>query len=248
MSECEDDELLKAEVRACRNEHPCGTQFIDLERGSKGFFDEANRFRHASQSFMNSLAGLDAFRGKKSLEAGCGLGIDLLQFMRGGAIVTGIDLMPRSIELVKHRIAIYQLPVEALVTDTGHLPFGDRSFDIAYSFGVLHHTPNTRRAVSEAHCILKHGGSAIIMLYHRNSLHYAPALPCTHCAGYRVYNGKPSARIACVFMMAQTIPWARLTTRRNRVVCSDHSAISRSLSATRSGKTLHRAATDSISA
>jgi SAM-dependent methyltransferase len=40
-----------------------------------------------------------------------------------------------------------------------------------YSFGVLHHTPNTPKAMSEAHRVLKPGGRIILMLYHRHSLH-----------------------------------------------------------------------------
>jgi ubiquinone/menaquinone biosynthesis C-methylase UbiE len=177
MSKREDDELLKAEVREYWNEHPCGTQFTGLEWGSKEFFDEVERFRYASQPFMNSLVGFDEFRGKKLLEVGCGLGPDLLQFARGGAVVTGIDLTPRSIELVQRRFALHQLPVEALVADAEHLPFADDSFDVVYSFGVLHHTPNTQQAVEEVHRVLRRGGSAIIMLYHKNSLHYALGAP-----------------------------------------------------------------------
>ncbi len=177
MKTQEDDEILKTEVRDYWNEHPCGTQFTDFDWGSKEFFDEVERFRYASQPFMDPLIGFDAFRGKKLLEIGCGLGTDLLQFARGGAIVTGVDLTPRSIELVKRRFALYRLPVEAHVADAEHLPFADGSFDIVYSFGVLHHTPNTQQAIGEVHRVLARGGSAIIMLYHKNSLHYALGTP-----------------------------------------------------------------------
>lgn len=177
MSAREDNELLKTEVREYWNEHPCGTQFTGLEWGSKEFFDEVERFRYASQPFMDSLMGFNTFRGKKLLEIGCGLGTDLLQFARGGAVVTGVDLTPRSIELVKRRFDLYRVKVEALVADAEHLPFADESFDVVYSFGVLHHTPDTQQAVNEVYRVLKRGGSIIIMLYHKTSLHYALGTP-----------------------------------------------------------------------
>lgn len=177
MSSHEDDELLKSEVREYWNAHPCGTQFTGLEWGSKAFFDEVEHTRYTLQPFMNSVMGFNAFHGKKLLEIGCGLGTDLLQFARGGAFVTGIDLTPRSIDLVKHRFELYGLPVDALVADAEHLPFPSDSFDVVYSFGVLHHTPNTQQAINEVNRVLKPGGAMIIMLYHKTSLHIALGTP-----------------------------------------------------------------------
>ena len=168
-----DNEALKNEVREYWNANPCGTQFTDLEWGSRAFFDEVERFRYEVQPFMRRLMEFDNFRGQRLLEVGCGLGTDLLQFARGGAAVTGVDLTPSSIELVKKRFALYGLPVEAQVADAEHLPFTDGTFDAVYSFGVLHHTPNTPRSVSEVFRVLKPGGRAIVMLYHRHSWHAA---------------------------------------------------------------------------
>ncbi|MCL5737069.1 MAG: hypothetical protein M1303_00265, partial [Bacteroidetes bacterium] len=91
------DIQLKNEVREYWNSHPCGTQFTDLKWGSKEFFDEVERFRYATQPFMNEIVGFDKFKGKKIIEIGCGLGTDLLQFARGGANVTGVDLTAQSI-------------------------------------------------------------------------------------------------------------------------------------------------------
>jgi len=165
------DEALKQEVREYWNTHPCGTQFTHLVPGSKEFYEEVERFRYESQPFMRAMMGFDNFRGGKLLEIGCGLGTDLLQFARGGAEVTGVDLTPVSIELVKKRFALYGVPVEAQVADAENLPFSDNSFDAVYSFGVLHHTPDTQKAIDEIHRVLKPGGRAIIMLYHTHSIH-----------------------------------------------------------------------------
>lgn len=167
----ETDEQLKHQVREYWNTHPCGTQFTHLEWGSKQFFDEVERFRYETQPFMRTLMEFDNFRDKRLLEIGCGLGTDLLQFARGGAIATGVDLTPASIELVKKRFALEGIPVDAQVADAENLPFPDASFDVVYSFGVLHHTPNTQISIDEVYRVLKPGGRVIIMLYHKDSVH-----------------------------------------------------------------------------
>jgi len=129
------DEALKQQVRDYWNAHPCGTQFTGLEWGSKKFFDEVERFRYGTQPFMRSLMEFDNFRGKRLLEIGCGLGTDLLQFARSGALVTGVDLTPASIELVQKRFAMEGLPVEARVADAENLPFADAARILAaYGF------------------------------------------------------------------------------------------------------------------
>src|SRR6476469_5480618 len=100
------------------------------------------------------------------------MGTDLLQFARGGAICTGIDITPRSLEITRHRFALYGLTGTFLLSDGERLPFSSETFDVVYSNGVLHHTPDTAGAISEIHRVLRPGGTAKVMLYHRNSLNY----------------------------------------------------------------------------
>ncbi|MGB2867792.1 MAG: class I SAM-dependent methyltransferase [Bacteroidota bacterium] len=179
-----DDERLKQEVREYWNANPCGTQFTHLERGSKEFYEEVERFRYETQPFMRRVMEFDGFKGKKLLEIGCGLGTDLLQFARGGALVTGVDLTPASVELVKRRFKLNNLAVETMVADAEKLPFEDNSFDVLYSFGVLHHTPNTPKAVDEVYRVLKPGGRIIIMLYHKQSMHVTLGTMYAALAGF----------------------------------------------------------------
>src|SRR6476469_9748807 len=100
------------------------------------------------------------------------MGTDLLQFARGGAHCTGIDLTPRSIEITRHRFKLYGADGDFMLADGEHLPFASESFDVVYSNGVLHHTPDTAGAIREVHRVLRPGGTAKVMLYHRNSLNY----------------------------------------------------------------------------
>jgi len=96
----------------------------------------------------------------------------VLQFARGGARVTGVDLTPRSIETSRHHLKLYGQSGDFALTDAEHLPFADESFDVVYSNGVLHHTPDTAEAVREVYRLLRPGGLARVMLYHRNSWYY----------------------------------------------------------------------------
>ena len=116
--------------------------------------------------------GFNNFAGARLLEVGCGMGTDLLQFARGGAVCTGIDLTPRSIAITRQRFALYEQRADLLIGDGERLPFANDTLDVVYSNGVLHHTPDTAGAISELHRVLKPGGTAKVMIYHKNSLNY----------------------------------------------------------------------------
>jgi ubiquinone/menaquinone biosynthesis C-methylase UbiE len=175
--ESESKVFLQAEKERAReqwDQDPCGAVYgRDKEFGTREFFDEVERYRYRVYApWMPQVMGFDQFAGKKLLEVGCGMGTDLLQFARGGAICTGVDLTPRSLEISRRRFALYGMPADFLLTDSERLPFPDESFDVVYSNGVLHHTPDTAGAVHEIHRVLKPGGTAKVMLYYRHSFNY----------------------------------------------------------------------------
>lgn len=153
---------------------PCGAEYDrEHELGTREFFDEIERHRYSEYAaWMPQLMGFENFRGARLLEVGCGMGTDLLQFSRGGARCVGIDLTPRSVEITQHRFKLYGAGGAFMISDGEHLPFRDESFDVVYSNGVLHHTPDTEGAIREVHRVLRPGGTAKVMLYHRNSLNY----------------------------------------------------------------------------
>jgi SAM-dependent methyltransferase len=107
------------------------------------------------------------------LEVGFGAGTDFIQWLRVGAKVSGIDLTEEALANFRHRIQVYGLPEpESLqVADAEHLPFASNTFDLGYSWGVLHHTPNADQAIAELVRVVRPGGEEIkIMLYNRHSL------------------------------------------------------------------------------
>ena len=165
-------EDLKTRVHDFWQANPCGTKFAGAEIGSREFFDAVERHRYRTESHIPEVIGFDRWRDRDVLEVGCGLGTDAINFARAGARYTGIDLTEASIELVRKRFAFEHLTADLRVADGEALPFADNSFDLFYSHGVLHHTPDTERAICEAHRVLKPGGEAMVMLYHKNSYNY----------------------------------------------------------------------------
>ncbi len=143
------------------------------EFGTREFFDEIERHRYSEYApWMKRVMGFDEFASQRLLEVGCGMGTDILQFARGGANVTGVDITPRSVETSRHHLRLYNHNGDFAITDAEALPFPAETFDVVYSNGVLHHTPDTAGAIREVHRVLRPGGLARVMLYHRRSLHY----------------------------------------------------------------------------
>ncbi len=172
-----DESALKKAVQTYWNAHPCGTQFTDLEWGSREFFRAVEEDRYARQPFMETAVGFKRYPGRRLLEIGCGLGTDLFQFAKGGARTAGLDLTPASVALARRRFELEGMGGDFLVGDAENLPLAGASVDVVYSFGVLHHTPDTARAFREVHRVLRPGGEAVVMLYHARSSHYYLGYP-----------------------------------------------------------------------
>jgi SAM-dependent methyltransferase len=163
---------LKEQVRAFWQEHPCGTKFADAQPGSRRFYELVEQHRYTKEWHILAAAGFAETKDLDVLEIGCGLGTDGAQFAKAGANYTGIDLTEAAVDLARRRFEISRLPGTFRVADAERLDFPNESFDLVYSHGVLHHTPDTRTAVREVHRVLRPGGRAVVMLYHRDSYNY----------------------------------------------------------------------------
>lgn len=163
---------LKDRVRDFWQANPCGTKFSDAEPGTRLFYERVEEHRYAKEWHIPEAAGFAAARGLRVLEIGCGLGTDGAQFASAGADYTGVDLTEAAVELARRRFQLFDLPGTFRTADAEKLDFADESFDLVYSHGVLHHTPDTERAVREVHRVLRKAGRAVVMLYHRDSYNY----------------------------------------------------------------------------
>jgi SAM-dependent methyltransferase len=112
------------------------------------------------------------FKGKKVLDVGSGNGYVLSKYAAEGAEVFGIDITEAGINLCRKRFEYLGLNGDFRVADAQEIPFPDKTFDCVCSMGVLHHVPNTQKALDEIYRVLKPGGRLIVMFYHRNSAKY----------------------------------------------------------------------------
>jgi SAM-dependent methyltransferase len=159
----------KNTVRAYWDARPCGSSLATSPSGTAEFFQQVEAARERLEPFIASFAEFEKSRGCRLLEIGVGLGTDFVQFGRAGAVLTGVDLTATAVDLVRRRLELEGLEGDVRVADAEELPFADDSFDLVYSWGVLHHTPDTPRAVSEIRRVLVTGGEARVMLYSRRS-------------------------------------------------------------------------------
>lgn len=159
----------KDDVKEFWEAGPCGAKHATAPEGSPEFFAEVERKRNELEPFIPSYAAFDATAGKQVLEIGVGVGTDFIRFARAGAGVSGIDLTEHSVSLVRRRLALEGFQGDVRVGDAEALPFADDTFDVVYSWGVLHHTPRPERAMQEAMRVLKPGGRLCVMVYSRFS-------------------------------------------------------------------------------
>lgn len=178
-----DSTELKERVREFWQEHPCGTKFADAAPGSRRFYELVEEHRYTKEWHIPAAAGFAETKGLRVLEIGCGLGTDGAQFARAGADYTGIDLTDAAVELARKRFELFNLPGSFQKDDAEKLSFGNETFDLVYSHGVLHHTPDIDSAIREIHRVLRPGGRAEVMLYHRNSYNYRVNISMLRRAG-----------------------------------------------------------------
>lgn len=168
-----DSNLYKQKAIEQWTKHPISAHIAKHPEGTKEFFEEIAEFRYKIECpWLKPTFKFEQYKDKKVLEVGVGDGIDHLELAKAGAILTGIDITPKSIELTKKNLEFHNYSSNLLVADAENLPFDDNSFDVVYSFGVLHHTPDTQKAIDEIYRILKTQGKAVISLYHKNSLFF----------------------------------------------------------------------------
>lgn len=191
----ESNENLKERVRAFWQAHPCGAKFADAEPGSRRFYELVEEHRYTKEWHIPAAAEFTKAAGMKVLEIGCGLGTDGAQFAKAGAYYTGVDLTEAAVELARKRFELFNLPGKFKTADAENLEFADASFDLVYSHGVLHHTPDTDRAVKEIHRVLRPGGRAVIMLYHRDSYNYRLNISVLRRAGARLLKSESGIRL-----------------------------------------------------
>jgi len=159
---------LKTAVRDHWERETCGTRYSEAP-DRKIYFDELSAARYALEPYIHRFAEFEFARGLDILEIGVGGGADFSNWCRHARHATGVDLTQHAIELTSERLRLEGVADDRYTlrtADAEALPFDDASFDLVYSWGVLHHTPDTRAAFAEAFRVLEPGGQLKAMIYH----------------------------------------------------------------------------------
>ena len=162
-----------ARVRDYWNDRPCNIRHSTAPVGTKEYFDEVEARKYFVEYHIPGFADFERWRGKKVLEIGCGIGTDTINFARAGAEVTTVDLSEKSMELARKRAAVFgvQERIRFCPGNAEQLSafVHPERYDLIYSFGVIHHTPNPDAVLEQLRKYSGPGTTVKIMVYHRRS-------------------------------------------------------------------------------
>jgi ubiquinone/menaquinone biosynthesis C-methylase UbiE len=165
------DELdLKSEVKEFWDGKSCGEIYAEGDT-ERLFYDSESVRRYELEPYIPGFAKAHEGKDKDVLEIGVGMGTDHAEWAKSKPkSLNGIDLTPRAVAHTRKRLALLDLSSNINEGDAEQLPFSEESFDLVYSWGVLHHSPDTQRAINEVYRVLRPKGTARIMIYHKYSL------------------------------------------------------------------------------
>jgi SAM-dependent methyltransferase len=162
----------------CGREYPVVRgvpRFVDRQEYAASFGFQWNRFRNVqldsangrreSEREMEATTGWTEadYRGRLVLDAGVGAGRYAEVVCAKGGEVVGVDLTV-AVDAAYANIGRRD-GVHIVQADIFAMPFRDDTFDLAYSIGVLHHTPDTRGAFARVARVVKPGGGLAVYLY-----------------------------------------------------------------------------------
>lgn len=159
-------------VREYWDSRPCNIRHSPLPVGTREYFDQVEARKYIVEPHIPVFANFDRWHSKKVLEIGCGIGTDTVNFARAGADVIACDLSMASLDLAKQRAALYGLDIRFFQADAERLAENfapEHTFDLIYSFGVIHHSPHPDEILRQAAQLLKPRGELRVMIYHRRS-------------------------------------------------------------------------------
>jgi SAM-dependent methyltransferase len=158
-----------AEVRAYWNHRIHDLEISSHPPGSPGFFADLDEYHFDKLHHLLELVDFNGYAGRRVLDVGCGTGVDLVRFVRGGANATGVDIADSAIALARENLRHQSLSASLCVGDGERLPFPGGTFDFVYAHGVVQYTPGDRALVDECRRVLRPGGTAFFQVYNRVS-------------------------------------------------------------------------------
>lgn len=163
-----------SDIEAVKNywdNRPCNIRHGTAPIGTKEYFDQVEARKYFVEPHIPGFAEFDKWKGKKVLEIGCGLGTDAVNFARAGADYTALELSAKSMELAKQRFDVFGLKGRFFLGSAEELDtvLPIETYDLVYSFGVIHHTPNPANVMQRVKKFLGPQSEFRVMLYAKNS-------------------------------------------------------------------------------
>jgi ubiquinone/menaquinone biosynthesis C-methylase UbiE len=166
------EHVTKQDVRDYWNAHPLSVDTVPHQRGTTDSIEAIySRWKEGIDEMR--LDFLEACRGKRVLEVGCGIGPDARWLIENGIDYRGLDYSIESLKLCTKMVEAGGGKASFVNGDATAMPFQDDEFDVVFAIGMLHHIPDMERACGEVVRVTKPGGMVRVMLYHRHSYHYA---------------------------------------------------------------------------
>jgi SAM-dependent methyltransferase len=158
-------------VKEYWNSRPCNIRHSSKEIGSLEYFEEVEKRKYFVEPHIPVFADFPVWKGKKVLEIGCGIGTDTVNFCRNGAILTSVDLSEESLKISKQRIGVYGYEADIHFANAETLSdyIEVKPYDLIYSFGVLHHTPNPIEAFKEVKKFMNAESEFRMMVYYKGA-------------------------------------------------------------------------------
>ena len=159
------------EVKKFWNDRPCNIKHSSKEIGTKEYFNEVERKKFFVEPHILKFTKFPQWKNKKVLEVGCGLGTVGINFALNGSDYTGVELSKESLEIAKKRFEVYNQSGKFYLGNAEELSsfVPIETYDLIYSFGVIHHSPHPEKIVSQIKKYMNENSVLKIMLYAKDS-------------------------------------------------------------------------------
>jgi SAM-dependent methyltransferase len=159
------------DVKNYWDSRPCNVKHSQSRKGTKKYFDEVENKKYFVEPHIPEFAEFEKWKGKRVLEIGCGIGTDSINFVKNGVELTAIELSEESLSLCKKRFNLNKLQSDLFLGDAENLSniIPITKYDLIYSFGVIHHTPNPENVINQIKKYMDKNTEVRIMLYSKYS-------------------------------------------------------------------------------
>jgi len=163
------DDSTTGAVRAYWNRRIHDLEITAHPVGSPGFFADLDEYHFDKLHHLLRLVDFNGYAGRRVLEVGCGAGVDLVRFARGGARATGVDVADSAIALARQNLGHQALSATLAVADGERLPFAADAFDFVYAHGVVQYAADDPALIDECRRVVRPGGVVFVQVYNRVS-------------------------------------------------------------------------------